>query len=78
MIAKGLDFPHATLVGIINADIGLTIPDFRSEERVFQLLYQASGRSGRSNKLGEVVIQTFLPDNSVIKYSSIITFFNYY
>ena len=67
MVAKGLDFPNATLVGIINADLGLYLPDFRSTEKVFQLLYQASGRSGRSKKLGEVVIQTYAPENSVIK-----------
>ena len=78
MIAKGLDFPDATLVGIINADIGLTIPDFRSEERVFQLLYQASGRSGRSKKPGDVVIQTFSPDNTVMKYSSMLKIKEYY
>ncbi len=67
MVAKGLDFPNATLVGIINADLGLYLPDFRATERVFQLIYQASGRSGRSNKRGEVVIQTYSPDSTVIK-----------
>ena len=66
MVAKGLDFPNATLVGIINADLGLHLPDFRASEKVFQLLYQASGRSGRSQKPGEVVIQTYSPDNIVI------------
>jgi len=70
MIAKGLDFPNATLVGIINADIGLHLPDFRSSEKIFQLIYQASGRAGRKNKLGEVVLQTYMPDNPVIKYVS--------
>ena len=50
MVAKGLDFPNATLVGIINADLGLYLPDFRATEKVFQLIYQASGRSGRSAK----------------------------
>ena len=67
MVSKGLDFPDATLVGIVNADLGLYLPDFRATERVFQLIYQASGRSGRSNKKGEVVIQTYSPDNAVIK-----------
>ena len=67
MVSKGLDFPDATLVGIVNADLGLYLPDFRATERVFQLIYQASGRSGRSNKKGEVVIQTYSPDNVVIK-----------
>ena len=69
MIAKGLDFPNATLVGIINADIGLSIPDFRSEERIFQLLYQASGRSGRGSISGEVIVQTFQSKNPVIEYA---------
>ena len=67
MIAKGLDFPNATLVGIINADQGLHLPDFRSGERIFQLIYQAAGRSGRSKKQGEVVIQTYSSENPVIK-----------
>lgn len=67
MVAKGLDFPNATLVGIINADLGLYMPDFRSAEKVFQLIYQASGRSGRGSKEGEVVIQTFSPKNPVIE-----------
>ena len=67
MVAKGLDFPNATLVGIINADLGLYLPDFRATEKVFQLIYQASGRSGRSTKKGEVVIQTYSPNSSVIQ-----------
>ena len=67
MVAKGLDFPNATLVGIINADLGLYIPDFRATEKVFQLIYQASGRSGRSTKEGEVVIQTYSPNSTVIE-----------
>jgi len=62
MISKGLDFPLVTLVGIINADSTLNIPDFRSSERTFELLLQASGRAGRSDKSGEVIIQTFNPD----------------
>ena len=67
MIAKGLDFPNITLVGIINADLGLHLPDFRASERIFQLIYQASGRSGRGEKNGEVIIQTYDKDNPVIK-----------
>ena len=67
MIAKGLDFSNATLVGIINADVGLHLPDFRAGERIFQLIYQASGRAGRRSKLGEVVIQTYNSENPVIK-----------
>ncbi len=67
MIAKGLHFPHVTLVGVISADQGLTIPDYRSGERVFQLLYQVSGRSGRGPRAGKVVIQTYQPENYAIK-----------
>ena len=67
MIAKGLDFPNVTLVGIINADIGLGFPDFRSSEKAFQLIYQVSGRSGRSEKPGEVIVQTFSPEHIAIK-----------
>ncbi len=67
MISKGLDFPKVSLVGIINADSTLNIPDFRSNERTFSLLYQASGRAGRSDILGSVIIQTFNPDNTVLK-----------
>ena len=78
MIAKGLDFPNATLVGIVNADIGLNIPDFRSGERIFQLLYQASGRAGRSQKRGEVIIQTFSPDNSAIQHAVKLEIKEYY
>ena len=78
MIAKGLDFPNATLVGIINADQGLHLPDFRSGERVFQLIYQASGRSGRHQKPGEVVIQTYSPDNPVIRCAAELDMDQYY
>ncbi len=67
MISKGLDFPNVTLVGIINADSTLNIPDFRSNERTFELLSQTSGRSGRSKKEGVVVIQTFNPDNYTLE-----------
>lgn len=66
MISKGLDFPFVTLVGIINADNSLNIPDFRSNEKTFALLYQASGRAGRSKLPGNVIIQTYNPDNYVI------------
>jgi len=67
MIAKGLDFANATLVGIINADTGLFLPDFRSGEKVFQLIYQAAGRAGRGALPGEVVVQTYNPENEIIK-----------
>ncbi len=67
MIAKGLDFPQVTLVGIVNADIGLHLPDFRSAERTFQLLSQVAGRAGRGHLPGEVVIQTYVPDHYVVR-----------
>ena len=67
MIAKGLDFPRVTLVGVINADTGLHLPDFRSCERTFQLLSQVAGRAGRSRLPGEVVIQTYVPDHYVVR-----------
>lgn len=68
MIAKGLDFPRVTLVGIINADESLNIPDFRSGENTFSLLSQVSGRAGRSELPGKVIIQTFNPDNKTLNY----------
>ena len=67
IIAKGLHFPNVTLVGVINSDIILNFPDFRSGEKTFQLLTQVSGRSGRGDKKGKVIIQTYEPENNVIK-----------
>lgn len=69
MIAKGLDFPNVTLVGVLNADIGLNFPDFRSSEITFSLLNQVLGRSGRGNKEGKVLIQTFNPEHYAIVYT---------
>ena len=67
MIAKGLDFPNVTLVGVLNADTSLGIPDYHSSERTFQLLTQVSGRAGRAEKAGQVIIQTFNPDHYAIQ-----------
>ena len=69
MVAKGLDFSNVTLVGVINADTSLNIPDFRSSENTFSLLSQVAGRSGRSEKAGKVVIQTFNPDHYAIYFT---------
>ncbi|RJQ31129.1 MAG: primosomal protein N' [Actinobacteria bacterium] len=67
MIAKGLDFPDIDFVGIINADTGLNLPDFRAEEKTFQLILQVIGRTGRRESPGKVVVQTFNPDNETLK-----------
>ena len=68
MVAKGLDFSLVTLVGVINADTSLNIPDFRSSENTFSLLSQVAGRSGRSDKSGKVIVQTFNPDHYAISF----------
>lgn len=78
MIAKGLDFPKVTLVGVINADSSLCIPDFRSSERTFQLLSQVSGRAGRGKYPGEVIIQTYNNDHYSIKLASSHDYINFY
>lgn len=67
MIAKGLDFPNVTLVGVLNADTSLHLPDFRSSEKTFQLLTQVAGRAGRAEKNGEVLIQTYNPEHYAIQ-----------
>lgn len=68
MIAKGFDFPSVTLVGVLNADSGLQIPNFRAEENLFQLLAQVSGRAGRGALAGQVLIQTFMPEHNLFTY----------
>jgi primosomal protein N' (replication factor Y) len=67
MIAKGLDFPNVTLVGVIDADVGINLPDFRASERCFQLLSQVAGRAGRGPKGGEVFIQTRCPEHHAVR-----------
>src|SRR5581483_3027137 len=67
MIAKGLDYPNVTLVGVISGDTALSLPDFRAAERTFQLITQVAGRAGRGDSAGRVVLQTFLPDDPTIQ-----------
>jgi len=67
MIAKGLDYPNVTLVGVISGDTALALPDFRASERTFQLITQVAGRAGRGDSAGRVVLQTFLPDDPTIR-----------
>jgi primosomal protein N' (replication factor Y) len=69
MIGKGLDFPNVTLVGIVDADLSMHIPDFRANERTFQLLVQVAGRSGRGDRSGEVVVQTFTPQAEAVQFA---------
>ncbi len=69
MIGKGLDFPNVTLVGLIDADMSMHVPDFRANERTFQLLVQVAGRAGRGDRAGEVMVQTFTPQAEAIQFS---------
>jgi primosomal protein N' (replication factor Y) len=69
MIAKGLDYPNVTLVGVINGDTALALPDFRASERTFQLITQVAGRAGRGDMPGRVVLQTFLKDEPAIRFA---------
>lgn len=78
MITKGLDFENVTVVGVISADTSLLLPDFRSSERTFQLLTQVAGRAGRKDKTGHVVIQTFNPDRTPIRYAQNHDFHGFY
>lgn len=70
VVAKGLDFRNVSLVGIVSADVTLNIPDYRSPERCFQLITQASGRAGRGDERGKVIIQTYMPESSAVKYAA--------
>jgi len=69
MIGKGLDFPNVTLVGLVDADMSMHVPDFRANERTFQLLVQVAGRAGRGDRSGEVVVQTFTPQADAIQFA---------
>jgi primosomal protein N' (replication factor Y) (superfamily II helicase) len=69
MIGKGLDFPNVTLVGLVDADLSMHVPDFRANERTFQLLVQVAGRAGRGDRSGDVVVQTFTPQAGPVQFS---------
>lgn len=78
MVAKGLDFPRLSLVGVILADVSLDLPDFRSAERTFQLITQVAGRAGRRDTRGRVLIQTFVPDNPIIQAAAAQDFWSFF
>jgi primosomal protein N' (replication factor Y) len=78
MIAKGLDFPNVTLVGLLEADLSLHMPDFRAAERTFQLLVQVAGRAGRGDRAGEVVVQSFTPASAPLQFARKANFEGFY
>ena len=78
MIAKGLDFPKVTLVGVVSADANLNLPDFRSGERTFNLITQVAGRAGRGDLGGEVIVQTFTPENYAVNLAAKHDFHGFY
>jgi len=78
MIAKGLDFPNLTLVGVVNADASLNFPDFRAAERTFQLLTQVAGRAGRGQSPGKVILQTYFQDHYAVQYAARHDFAGFY
>jgi primosomal protein N' (replication factor Y) len=78
MIAKGHDYPNVTLVGAISADTSLHVPDFRAAERTFQLLTQVAGRTGRGEKGGEVIVQTYMPDHYAVSHATRHDFTGFY
>lgn len=78
MVAKGLHFPDVQLVGVINADTALYLPDFRASERTFQLLMQVAGRAGRRGEQGRVIVQTYNPDHPAIRYARVHDYLGFY
>lgn len=78
ILAKGLDIPKLSVVGVIQADNGLHLPDYQAEERVFQLLYQVAGRAGRSKHEGHVIVQSFIPEHPIIKVALARDFADFY